>query len=83
MTFIVKSVVKSGLLFGGCLCLVFRFPLRIRHPIDYLPRLFIIQVDSFILCRRPVPFTQAIATKPGQIHKINVLYLGVLTEMVD
>ena len=62
--------------------LVLGFPVRVGLAIDYFPRLFIIHVNSFILCRRPVPLTQAISAEACKVHQINVLHIFVLIQML-
>jgi len=40
-------------------------PITIRYAIDYFPGCFIIQINSFILCSRAIPFTETVSTEAG------------------
>src|SRR5262249_37882708 len=48
-------------------------PLRRRHAIEHLARVFLTQRDAALRSGFLVPTAETIATKPGEVHQIDVL----------
>ena len=61
--------------------LIFALPFGVGHTVNDLASLFIIHIDSFILRRRSIPFAEAIPAEARKVHQVDILYLGVFTEM--
>lgn len=72
---------ERGLLLRRGFFLIFRLPLLVRHAVDRLA--------CFILGHRDpaggglllIPVGQTVAAEPGEVHEIDVLNVGALTEM--
>src|SRR5580704_220697 len=74
---------EGGLLLGGRLLLVLLAPLVVGHAVDDLARLRVAELDALFLGRRAVPFRQAVAAEPGQVHQVDILHVGTLAQMRD
>src|SRR5437660_4099232 len=74
---------ESGLLFGGRFLLVLLAPLVIRHAVDDFTRLGVAERDALFVGRGAVPFRQAVAAEAGEVHQVDVLYVGALAQMRD
>ena len=67
---------QRGLLVLACLFLVFGLPFLIGHAVDDLPHLRISQPNPFRFRGLAIPAAQAIPAKTGEIHQVDVLYVG-------
>jgi hypothetical protein len=74
---------ESGLLLGARLFLKFGPPFVVRHAIDNLARLRVGQWDTAFFGFGAIPFRQAVPAKAGQVHQVDVLDIGSLTQMFD
>ena len=74
---------EGGLLLGARLFLVLFAPFVIGHAVDDLARLRVGKLDALVLGRGAVPFRQAVAAEPGEVHQVDVLHVGALAQMRD
>src|SRR5204862_1330975 len=74
---------EGGLLLGARLLLVLLAPFVIGHAVDDLARLGIAERDALLLGRGAVPFRQAVAAEAGEVHQIDILYIGAFAQMRD
>jgi hypothetical protein len=65
------------------LFLVTRFPLFVGHAVDDLSRLRIGQLEAPLLGRLAIPARETVAAEPGQLHQVDVLYIGSFAQMLD
>jgi hypothetical protein len=72
---------KGGLLLGARLFLVLFAPFVIGHAIDDLARLGVGQRDALLLGGGAIPFREAVAAEPGEVHQIDVLHIGAFAQM--
>src|SRR5262245_55258996 len=59
------------------------FPFFVRHAVNELAALLLAHRHAARVGRVLHPIRQAIATKAGEIHEIEVLHVGALTQMLD
>src|SRR5580692_7791242 len=74
---------EGGLLLGARLFLVLLAPLVIGRAVDDLARLRVAEVDPLVLGGGAIPFRQAVAAEPGEVHQVDVLHVGALAQMRD
>src|SRR5438132_13196906 len=74
---------EGRLLLGGCFLLVLLAPFVIRHAVDDLARLGVAERDALLVGRGAVPFRQAVAAEAGEVHQVDVLYVGALAQLRD
>ena len=67
----------------ACRSLVLVLPLGIRHSVNQFSGLFIVDGLSFLRRGLGVPFGQTVATEVRQNHKIYVLHILMVLQMVD
>src|SRR4051794_33355758 len=72
---------EGGLLIRRRFLLVLLAPFVIGHAVDDLARLGIAERDTLLLGGGAVPFRQAIAAEAGEVHQVDVLHIGALTQM--
>src|SRR5271166_510546 len=74
---------EGGLLLWARLFLIFRLPFVVGHAVDDFPRLRVRQRDAALLSLLAIPPRQAVATKAGHVHQIDVLDIVPLAQMLD
>src|SRR5665213_531447 len=74
---------EAGLLIGARLPLVLAAPFVVRHAVDDLARLRVAELDALFPGGGAVPFRQAIAAEPGEVHQVDVLHVGTLAQVLD
>src|SRR6266851_9790530 len=74
---------EGGLLLGARFLLVLLAPFVIGHAVDDLARLGVAECDALFIGRGAVPFRQAVAAEAGEVHQVDVLYVGALAQMRD
>src|SRR5689334_21773777 len=80
---VLVRLVESLLLVARSLLLVLGLPFVVRHAVDDLTRLGIWDLDALLARLLAVPARQAVAAEAGQIHQVDVLYVGALLQMRD
>src|SRR5579863_3340547 len=73
---------EARLLLGARFLLVLRLPLLVRHAVDDLARLGIGKLETALAGRRAIPFREAVAAEPGEVHEVDVLHVGALAQML-
>ena len=78
-----RRPVKPGLLRSRRFLLVLLPPLVVRHAVNFGPRLVFADAEALLSRRFLHPVAQAVAAEPGQVHQVDVLYVGPLAQMSD